>query len=113
MIMVSRYSKGDVIVVPFSFADLSGVKKRPALVLASLPGDDIVICQITGKLLSDEFSISLLDGDVIGGSLQKISWIRPNKMFTTDSSIVSYKVGQISISKIKDVEIVLVELFTR
>jgi len=30
-------------------ADLSGSKRRPALVLADLPGDDIILCQITSQ----------------------------------------------------------------
>ncbi len=33
--------KGDVVVLPFPFSDLSKSKKRPALVVADLQGDDI------------------------------------------------------------------------
>ena len=32
--------RGDVVVVPFPFSDLSQAKRRPALVLAELEGDD-------------------------------------------------------------------------
>jgi len=39
------FVKGDVVVLPFPFADLSGSKRRPALVLADLPGDDILLYQ--------------------------------------------------------------------
>ena len=113
MVEKANYTKGDVVVVPFPFADLSGVKKRPVLVLARLIGDDVVICQITGEFRFDEFSISLLGGDLIDGNLQKKSWIRPNKIFTTDSSIVCYKLGQISSDTMKQVERVLVDIFTR
>jgi mRNA interferase MazF len=35
------FVKGDIIVIPFLFSDLSGSKKRPALVLADLQGNDI------------------------------------------------------------------------
>ncbi len=44
---MEKFIKGDVVVMPFPFSELSGSKKRPALVLADLPGDDILLCQIT------------------------------------------------------------------
>jgi mRNA interferase MazF len=47
------FVRGDVVIVPFPFTDLSGNKKRPAFVLADLQGDDIIVCQITSKAKSD------------------------------------------------------------
>ena len=43
---MARFVKGDVVVVPFPFSDLSHAKRRPALVIASLKGDDAILCQI-------------------------------------------------------------------
>ena len=40
------FLKGDVVVLPFPFSDLSQSKRRPALVAANLEGDDIILCQI-------------------------------------------------------------------
>ena len=37
---MEQFVKGDVVVVKFPFSDLSQVKRRPALVLAGLEGDD-------------------------------------------------------------------------
>jgi mRNA interferase MazF len=44
---MGKFMKGDVVVIPFPFSDLSGSKCRPAFVLADLEGDDVVLCQIT------------------------------------------------------------------
>jgi mRNA interferase MazF len=44
---VGKFIKGDVVVLPFPFSDLTGNKKRPALVVANLQGDDVILCLIT------------------------------------------------------------------
>ena len=44
---MARFVKGDVVVVPFPFSDLTQTKRRPALVIANLSGDDLILCQIT------------------------------------------------------------------
>ena len=46
---------GEVIVFPFPQTNLQSGKRRPALVVADLPGDDLVLCQITRKARSDDF----------------------------------------------------------
>ncbi len=37
---MERFVKGDVVVVPFPFSDLTQAKRRPALVIAELEGKD-------------------------------------------------------------------------
>ena len=39
---MGRFVKGDVVVLPFPFSDLTTAKKRPAVVVASLTGDDVL-----------------------------------------------------------------------
>ena len=60
---MERFVKGDIVVVLFPFSDLSDSKRRPALVLADLIGDDIILCQITSKDVSDIYSIPLVQND--------------------------------------------------
>ena len=43
---MGKFVKGDVVVVPFPFSDLSASKKRPALVVATLTGNDVILCKI-------------------------------------------------------------------
>jgi mRNA interferase MazF len=94
--------KGGVVVIPFS--DLSGSKKRPALVVATLKGDDLILCQITSELRYDDYSIKLEDKEFKKEGLNQSSMIRPNKIFTADKSIISYKIGVLKESKIKETE---------
>lgn len=58
---MESFVKGDVVVIPFPFSDLSDTKRRPALVLADLAGKDIVLCQITSQQSEkDKYSIELI-----------------------------------------------------
>jgi mRNA interferase MazF len=95
--------KGDVVVVPFPFSDLTEAKRRPALVLAELDGEDRILCQITSQQFRDRYSVPINESDFEEGSLQKISNIRPNRIFTADCKIILYKAGSIKSDKIDEV----------
>lgn len=56
---MARFVKGDVVVVPFPFSDLTRAKKRPALVIAELEGEDLILCQITSKQIRDNMRLQL------------------------------------------------------
>ncbi|RUM58740.1 MAG: type II toxin-antitoxin system PemK/MazF family toxin [Persephonella sp.] len=96
---MERFIKGDVVVVPFPFYDLSQYKKRPALVITNLEGEDLILCQITSKYKKDKYSINLNQSDFIEGNLKIDSFIRPNKIFTVHKDLILYKVGHIKEEK--------------
>jgi mRNA interferase MazF len=104
--------KGDVIILPFPFSDLSNTKKRPALVVANLKGDDLILAQITSNKKSDHYSIKINKEDFQKGRLEINSNIRPNRLFTADKSLFLYKAGTINTKKIKEVEKELINIFT-
>jgi mRNA interferase MazF len=85
----------------YPFTDLSGNKKRPAFVVVDLPGDDIIVCQITSKAKFDSFAISLEAQDFVSGSLPVDSFIRPKKIFTADKNIILALGGHLSDNKIQ------------
>lgn len=109
---MARFVKGDVVVVPFPFSDLSAAKRRPALIVAALTGDDVILCQITSKSVADGYSVPRASQDFISGSLQQDSNIRPNRLFTADSSIVLYSAGRLSPGKLDDVIRAIVGIIT-
>ena len=108
---MERFVKGDVVVFPFPFSDLSAYKKRPALVLAVLEGDDLILCQITSEARHDKYAIELKESDFRQGKLKIISMIRPNRLFTAEKSVISYKIGSLKDIKLKDVIDKLVKIF--
>ena len=100
---MERLIRGDIVVVPFPFSDLSNFKKRPALIITKLKGDDLILCQITSQNISDEYAITLSNEDLASGSLKRKSNIRPNRVFTADEKIILYKVGMLNENKIGEV----------
>ena len=88
---MAGFVKGDVVVVPFPFSDLTQAKRRPALVVAVLSGNDLILCQITSQSVTDEYAVSLETDDFSSGSLKQSSNIRPNRLFTADRQIILYK----------------------
>jgi hypothetical protein len=90
--------KGDVVVVPFPFSDLSQAKRRPAMVVADLEGDDLLLSQ---------------DKDFASGGLRQKSNIRPNRLFIADRHIVLYKAGHLKVEKLREVISKIVEIVQR
>jgi mRNA interferase MazF len=53
---VAKFIKRDVVAIPFPFSDLTISKRRPALVLAALEGNDLILSQITSKTIKDLYA---------------------------------------------------------
>jgi len=100
---MEKFVKGNVVVIPFPFSDLKGTKRRPAFVITDLPGDDIILCQITSTARADIFAIPLENEDFTSGTLSINSFIRPNKIFTADKKLILYKIGHLSNEKIFEI----------
>ena len=73
---MARFVKGDVVVVPFPFSDLTQAKRRPALVISALEGDDLILCQITSQSVKDNHAIFLEDKNFAAGNLKQPSNVR-------------------------------------
>ncbi|MCB9032686.1 MAG: type II toxin-antitoxin system PemK/MazF family toxin [Chitinophagales bacterium] len=99
---MGTFIKGDIVVIPFPFSNLSGSKRRPALVLTDLNGDDILLCQITSKA-NDTNAISITKQDFTLGSLPIDSYVRPLRIFTADKNIIIRKAGVINKRKFNNV----------
>jgi mRNA interferase MazF len=107
---VAKFVKGDVVVVPFPFSDLSQSKRRPALVIAAFEGEDAILCQITSRTIKDAYGISIEDTDFVSGNLKQSGNIRPNRLFTADSNIILYKIGTITKDKLNQVIEKIIEI---
>jgi mRNA interferase MazF len=88
--------RGDLLLVPFPFTDLSATKRRPVLALTAADGyGDFVALPVTSRPQS-EHAIALSAADLVSGSLPAASWIRTNRVVTLNASLVVKSVGRVA-----------------
>ena len=84
-------NKGDIVLLPFPFTDLSGGKNRPAIVLIDSE-EDVTVCFLTTQVKwSSEFDISVQPSETNG--LKKPSLLRLNKFTTLDKDLIIGRIG--------------------
>ena len=88
-------NKGDIILVPFPFSDLSGNKLRPSLVIIETERD-ITVAFITTQMQQKEPTDMVLKPTTING-LKKESLIRLSKLATIDKDIVVGRLGSLTV----------------
>lgn len=110
---MGRFVKGDVVVIPFPFSDLTDTKRRPALVVAQLQGSDLILCQITSVDRGDPYAIGVTDADFVSGALHRPSFICANRVFTGEASLVQGCIGRISQRKLAEVTEMIVAILNK
>ena len=92
---------GEIVAIPFSRTD-SG-KRRPALVIADLPGADLILCQITSRAHSDAFAIPMDKSDCERGVVDAPCFIRPQRLFTVEQHVIAGSIGKVTAQKFDEV----------
>jgi mRNA interferase MazF len=92
---------GEIVVIPFPRTE-SG-KRRPALVIADLPGADLILCQITSRAHWDAFAVPLDRSDCERGQIDEPCFIRPQRLFTVEHHIILHSVGKVTAAKYDEV----------
>ena len=101
--------KGHIVLVPFPFTDLTGSKKRPALVLLS-GSLDVTVSFISTQLHWQEPTDLLLQPNATN-RLKKPSLIRIGKIATIDKALVIGRLGNINAKQIEELDKKLIQLF--
>lgn len=92
--------KGDVVLVPFPFTDLSSTKRRPAVVLVD-DEDDVTLAFITTQLhWKKEWDLFLEPTESNG--LKKKSIVRLAKITTLEKNLILGRLGTFSASRLKE-----------
>jgi mRNA interferase MazF len=102
-------NKGDVILIPFPFTDLTGSKLRPVVVLISSDFDLTVAFITTQMKWRDTTDVELLPSTESG--IKKVSLIRLSKIATVDKSLAIGKIGELLTIQQTEVNLKLKQLF--
>ena len=92
---------GEIVVIPFPQRDSE--KRRPALVIADLPGADLILCQITSRGHWDSFAVPLDKSDCERGEIDQPCVIRPQRLFTVEQHVILHSVGKVTADKFDEV----------
>lgn len=84
---------GAVVLIAFPFSDLSRSKLRPAVVLASVGRGDYVLCQVTSNPYADPNAVEMTEESFQKGSLRRVSYARPGKLFTANTDLFEGQAG--------------------
>jgi len=99
------YKRGEIVLIPVPFSDLSSVKRRPVLVISNMSHNcsntDMIVVAITSNLRQD--GIVIETKDVSAGKLPKKSLIRYDKIYTLEQRIVIKQLGVVSENVLKKV----------
>ena len=96
---MEKFVVDDVVLVLFPFSNLKGQKLRPALILATAEFDNLIPCQITSKPYASKTALPLIQKAFAQGGLPIDSFIRPDKIFTAEPSIIQKTVGKLKPAK--------------
>jgi mRNA interferase MazF len=99
------YQKGDVVLLPSPFTDLTAAKTRPVVVVSvgvfQQATGNFTVAMITSIPHTTPYDYELKDWQV--AHLLRPSWVR-TKLATLDPGLVRYKTGQLSASDLAAVE---------
>ena len=95
-----KFKKHDILLVNFPFSDFKAAKVRPALVVKSLEGENIILCQITTKKRGiSKYGIALSKKSC-EGNIKFDSNIYLDMIFTLHESLIVKKIGFIKDEKV-------------
>ncbi|KKQ38426.1 MAG: hypothetical protein US54_C0010G0007 [Candidatus Roizmanbacteria bacterium GW2011_GWA2_37_7] len=100
---MEKFTVGTIVLVLFPFSNLKGQKIRPAMVLSHGEFNNLILCQITSKPYSSKTAIRLESSDFIEGSLPVVSFVRPDKLFTADATIIKDIAGVLTQKKRREI----------
>lgn len=111
----SNFKQGDIVVAELPFAEQTGWKRRPALVISNSEynkdSEDLILLKITSKELETKFDVIFNNQDLIEGELSVESKIMVDNPVTTYLNLIDKKIAKLSEKKLLEVKQKMIELY--
>ena len=72
-----------------------------------------MLCQITRNPYADPIAIALTNADFVEGSLQRVSYARPGKLFTAHETLFHRAAGTLTPVRYRDVVETIISMLRR
>jgi mRNA interferase MazF len=90
------FERGELLLVPYPFSDLSAAKRRPVVAVTEPDRyGDFIAFPVTSRP-QDEHGIPLTSAELVRGRLPAPSWIRTDRIVTLNATLIVKSVGRIS-----------------
>ena len=90
----------EVVLLPYPFSNLEGIKVRPGLVVSNnqfnRKSDDCIMVPLTTVIKNEPYSIIIDSENLSSGKLIKQSRIRTDKIFSIEKSLIRMKIGTLN-----------------
>ena len=108
--------KGDIVLVPFPFTDLTGIKLRPGLILwVDNAGNDITLCFISSQnittLTSEEFLLDPSDTEFAVTGLKVASKVKVTRVVTMERRLITRRIGKLGANQIQQLNLLMLQAF--
>jgi len=103
------FDRGDVVLVPFPFTDLTTQKQRPALVISSKSFNDssadAILAAITSQVPTDlqHSDYRLSSDEQKQGGLPKPSVVKAAKVVTLSQALIRKKLGRLPVETVDQI----------
>jgi len=91
------YEQMEIVLIPFPYSDLTGFKKRPALIISNSKlnkTEDRICCLVTSQKTSQGIAIERKNFEE--GKLPFKSWVKPQRIFTINEKIIIKKICKLN-----------------
>lgn len=106
---MGHYTRGDVVIAPVAFEERSGVKTRPAIVIATGRNNEVYLCPVSSKPASDAPCVPISLDDFSEGGLDLFgeSYVLTSRVHVIRSGEIIGKRGRLTEESITSVTILV------